>query len=436
MQSTIVLDAGSGSVKAGCSSANAPAFLPSLAGRAKYKPLFQSAPAPAVVAVGNEIADRRGLLHLSYPIQHGTIVDWDAWQLLLQQLEQRLDTPFADRDVFWVEHPFSSRPQRARVAQILFEEKQAAGMCVGVAPLLSLYATGQTTGIVLDVGEGVSSVAAAVQGYAVTEMMQREDFGGGAVTQYLQRLLREYGSYNTCSGNSGGGTNATVVRSFNPSRCGAERELVRAIKEQRCEVSPHPVPTSTGAAVVTGVAGGGGGSIVRGAGDADELFSSNNNSRNDAAFLNLAHAVATAAPKRHRLPDGTELTLGHELLQAPEVLFSPALIGKEHVGLAGIVADAVRVADVELRAELCQHVYLTGGTTLLQGFGQRFLTELLQLTPRDCKVRVAAPAERSHTAWLGAAFLARLSTFQQQMVVSRAAFMEEGERALHARLVG
>ncbi|ESL06413.1 hypothetical protein TRSC58_05914 [Trypanosoma rangeli SC58] len=128
--------------------------------------------------------------------------------------------------------------------------------------------------------------------------------------------------------------------------------------------------------------------------------------------------------------------LGYELLQAPEVLFNPALLGKEHVGLAELVANAVRVADIELRAELCQHVYLTGGSTLLTGFGQRFLSELLRLTPRNCKVRVSAPAERSHMAWLGASFLTRLSTFPQEMVVSRAEFLEEGERALHNRRVG
>lgn len=423
MQSTIVLDAGSSSVKAGCGTATAPTFFPSLAGREKYKSLFLKTSSPDVVAVGSEAAKRRGLLHLTYPIQHGTIVDWDAWQLLLRQVEQQLDISFAERNVFWVEHPFSSRPQRARLAQVLFEEKGALGLGVGIAPLLSLYATGNTTGIVLDVGEGVSSVAAAVEGYAVSEMMQREDFGGGTVTQYLQRLLREYGSYNSAcpAGGRGGGA---VIRAFNPSRCGAERELVSAIKEQRCEVSPHPAPTSASAmGLVEGtVAASGGGN-----GD---------NVGHDAAFLDLAQAVAATVPKKHRLPDGTELTLGYELLQAPEVLFNPALVGKEHAGLAGIVANAVRVADIELRAELCQHVYLTGGSTLLSGFGQRFLSELLQLTPRDCKVRVSAPAERSHMAWLGASFLTRLSTFPEQMIVSRAEFLEEGERALHSRLVG
>ncbi|RNF14891.1 putative actin [Trypanosoma conorhini] len=413
MQSAIVLDAGSSSVKAACSTATVPNSFPSLAGRAKYKPLFQTLPGNAAVAVGNAAAERRGLLHLSYPIQHGSIVDWDAWHLLLRHIEQQLDTPLAERNVFWVEHPFSSRPQRARVAQVLFEENSVAGMCVGVAPLLSLYATGNTTGVVLDVGEGVASVAAAVQGYAVTAMMQREDFGGGAVTQYLQRLLREYGSYNVaCEGGRG-----AVARQFNPSRCGAERELVRAIKEQRCEVSPHRVPTS---AIPAPDAGGAAGE------DGD----------GDTSLLSFAQAVAAAPPKRHRLPDGTELTLGYELLQAPEVLFNPALLGNEHVGVAELVANAVRVADLELRAELCEHVYLTGGSTLLSGFGQRFLAELLQLTPRNCKVRVSAPAERSHTAWLGASFLTRLSTFPQEMLVSRADFLEEGERALHNRRVG
>ncbi|ESL10350.1 hypothetical protein TRSC58_01920 [Trypanosoma rangeli SC58] len=110
MQSAIVLDAGSSSVKAACSNATAPNSFPSLAGRAKYKPLFHTSHEDAEVAVGNTAAERRGLLHLSYPIQHGSIVDWNAWHLLLQHIEQQLSTPLGREGCFLGRAPVQFSP--------------------------------------------------------------------------------------------------------------------------------------------------------------------------------------------------------------------------------------------------------------------------------------------------------------------------------------
>lgn len=73
------------------------------------------------------------------------------------------------------------------------------------------YASGRTTGIVLDSGDGVTNAVPVYEGFALPHAMQRIDVAGRDVTEYLQLLLRK-------SGNN-----------FNTS---SEMEVVRDIKEK------------------------------------------------------------------------------------------------------------------------------------------------------------------------------------------------------------
>ena len=77
---------------------------------------------------------------------------------------------------------------------------------------LCRYATGRTTGVVLDAGDGVTHVVPIYEGFAIPHSIMRVDVAGRDVSRYLRLLLRKEG-YN-----------------FNTS---AEFEVVRTIKEVR-----------------------------------------------------------------------------------------------------------------------------------------------------------------------------------------------------------
>ncbi|SBS80725.1 actin-related protein (ARP1) [Plasmodium ovale curtisi] len=388
----------------------------------KYKRVMAGA-VEGDIFVGNKAEEYRGLLKVSYPINHGIIENWNDMENIWIHVYNSLKINAEEHPVLLTEAPLNPQKNKEKIAEVFFESFNVPALFISIQAILSLYSCGKTNGTVLDCGDGVCHCVSIYEGkiettsgtlcesetrYSITNTITRTDVAGRDITTYLSYLLRKNGHL------------------FNTS---AEMEVVKNMKENCCYVS-----------------------------------------FNMSKEKNSAEKALTTLP--YILPDGSQILIGSERYRAPEVLFNPSILGLEYLGLSELIVTSITRADMDLRKTLYSHIVLSGGTTLFHGnppptivwksnkasmtmllltpicsspvlrpkcaypvsagFGDRLLNEIRKFAPKDITIRISAPPERKFSTFIGGSILASLATFKK-IWITKQEFDEYGSVILHRK---
>ncbi|XVF47470.1 hypothetical protein PTKIN_Ptkin03bG0111200 [Pterospermum kingtungense] len=421
--SAIVIDLGSHTCKAGYAGEDAPkAVFPSVAGSIDQMDAdddnanndsetnnnndSNKPKGKRRLYVGSQaLGFRRDHMDVLSPLKDGVVVDWDIVDSIWDHaFKDCLLIDPKEHPMLLAEPSSNIQQQRERAAEIMFEKYKVPALFLAKNAVLTSFASGRATSVVVDCGGGSTTVAPVHDGYVLQKAVSSSPIGGEFLTDCLMKSLESKGimikpRYSFRRKEIQPGVFQTVDIDFPNTtesyKLYSQRVIASDIKECVCRAPDTPY--------------------------------------DESAYSNIPMTP-------YELPDGQTIEIGADRFKIPDVLFTPSLaqtipgidnfaeISPSARGLPQMVIESINRCDVDIRKELFGSILLAGGTASMQQLKERLEKDLLEESPQAARVKVLASGnatERRFSVWIGGSILASLGSFQQ-MWFSKSEYEEHG----------
>ncbi|KAF4125132.1 actin-related protein 4 [Geosmithia morbida] len=299
------------------------------------------------------------------------------------------------------EAAWNSAKAREKTTEVIMESWGCPAFWLGRTPVLSAFAAGKATALVIDVGGSNTSVTAVHDGMVLKRSIQKSHVGGLWLSSQLRSMFDSSEprvpltpTYMV--------ENKTAVDALTPANARLRHfpfqvsDSFRAYEEER-------TLTEFKESVVE---------VWRGPG---RLSAPGNEDY-----------VRTQPGRVFEMPDGYNQMWREQRFRASEGMFDEDAgyplpeaerLNKDQT-IPQLIRAALEAVDVDLRPNLLGNVVVTGATSLLNGFNDRLNNELTNMYP-GVKIKIHSAglsSERRFGAWIGGSILSSLGTFHQMWI--------------------
>lgn len=328
------------------------------------------------------------------------------------------EKPLQENPLLMTEAPWNSPKSREKAIEIIMENWGCPAFWLSRTPVLSAFAAGKATALVIDVGGANTSVAAIHDGMVLKRSIQKSPAGGLWLSSQIRNLWE---------------TSEPKVN-LTPTFMVENKTPVDALTAPQVRLRKFPFEISDSfrlyeeertltefkESVVE---------VWRGPGRL-------------SAPGNEEYAKTNLGGRVFEMPDGWNQMWREQRFKVSEGMWDEnaglPVPESERLTKAQTLPELIRAAlaavDVDLRGNLLANVVVTGSTTLLNGFNDRLNNELTAMYP-GLKIKIHAAgltSERRFGSWIGGSILASLGTFHQ-MWISRKEYEENGAGIVEKR---
>lgn len=354
----------------------------------------------------NSLHVPRDNMEVSSPLKDVMIEDWDMFENLVDHVYKRhIRSDSSLHPVLMSEASWNTRLKREKLTELMFEKYDIPAFFLCKDAVLSAFAHGRSTGLVIHSGSNLTSAIPVHDGYVLQQAIVKSPLAGDFVTAQSRQLFEEMNfevipPYMIASKEAVKDGEAAVFTKKNINNMSRSfhnymsKQIIHDFQASVLQVSDGPFD--------------------------DSLFGS----------IPTVH---------YEFPNGFNYSFGVERFRICEGLFDPSNVkgieGNSAMGVTQVATTSIGMCDIDIRPGLFSSVIVTGGNTLLHGFVERLNRELVSKAPPSARLKIISnnsTSDRRFSSWIGGSILASLGSFQQ-MWISKQEYEEQGKTCVERK---